>query len=267
MKKQIYKLVAFGLYLFTLSPILAIFNHSIAFAVPALCYTTTGPLQVAPTTSGCTVDPGGRIVYINTAGQTVSSPEEDACYTGAPASGSGTFQSRTFNQQTCADLRTLLAASRQALCTASGGSWTTYAGGGVPRADCSCGEGRALNTASYQCGAIVANPNGGATDESSIETVNGPTVDCVSEGGTGDLNGENCKIVGLLNTVFNLVSGGIALAVIGNIIVAGIQYSTAQGDPSASGKAKNRIQGALIAFLMYLGLYAFLQWLIPGGVF
>ncbi len=78
---------------------------------------------------------------------------------------------------------------------------------------------------------------------------------------------DNCDILGYLNMALNLVSGGVAIAVIGNIIFAGIQYSTAQGDPSAASKAKNRIRGAVIAFIMYACLYAFIQWLIPGGVF
>lgn len=89
--------------------------------------------------------------------------------------------------------------------------------------------------------------------------------DCRSE--SGDLSAGNCKIIELLNTAFNLVSGAITLAIIGNIIYAGIQYSTAQGDPSKASKSKDRIRNALIAFLMYISLYAFIQWLIPGGVF
>ena len=84
---------------------------------------------------------------------------------------------------------------------------------------------------------------------------------------TSDLNSGNCGIVALLNTIFNFVSGGVTLAIVGNIIFAGIQYSTAQGDPSTASKSKKRIQDALIAFLMYACLYAFIQWLIPGGVF
>jgi hypothetical protein len=90
--------------------------------------------------------------------------------------------------------------------------------------------------------------------------------DCNSPNGE-DLTEENCGIIGILNTAFNLVSGAVSLAVIGNIIVAGIQYSSAQGDPGAAAKAKTRIRNALLAFLMYLSLYGFIQWLIPGGVF
>ena len=82
-----------------------------------------------------------------------------------------------------------------------------------------------------------------------------------------NIDASNCGIVQLLDTVFNLVSGAISLAIIGNIIYAGIQYSIAQGDPSKASKSKDRIRNAVIAFLMYISLYAFIQWLIPGGVF
>lgn len=82
-----------------------------------------------------------------------------------------------------------------------------------------------------------------------------------------NLDKSNCGIVKLLDTAFNLVSGAISLVIIGNIIYAGIQYSMAQGDPSKASKSKDRIRNAVIAFIMYLSLYAFIQWLIPGGVF
>jgi hypothetical protein len=104
----------------------------------------------------------------------------------------------------------------------------------------------------------------GAGEESNIETrTSRVSTDCAAD----DIDAENCGIVKLLDTAFNFISGGIALAVIGNIIFAGIQYSTAQGDPSKASKAKTRIQNAIIAFVMYLTLSAFIEWLIPGGVF
>lgn len=84
---------------------------------------------------------------------------------------------------------------------------------------------------------------------------------------TGELSEGNCEIIKLLNVALNFVSGGVALAVIGNIIYAGIQYSMAQGDPSGVSKSKKRIMDAVMAFIMYLALFAFIQWLIPGGVF
>lgn len=105
-------------------------------------------------------------------------------------------------------------------------------------------------------------PAGGSTEDEGTRLSSRPD-DCTEE----TIDGSNCGIVRYLNIFMNLVSGIIAIAVIGNIIYAGIQYSTAQGDPGNVGKAKTRIRNALVAFLMYLSLFAFLQWLIPGGAF
>ena len=98
-------------------------------------------------------------------------------------------------------------------------------------------------------------------DQQTHDQLNGK--DCATQ----NVDSSNCGIIKLLDTGFNLVSGAISLAIIGNIIYAGIQYSMAQGDPSKASKSKDRIRNAVIAFLMYVTLYAFIQWLIPGGVF
>lgn len=94
-------------------------------------------------------------------------------------------------------------------------------------------------------------------------TATGPEEDCAAV----DISAANCKIIDYINVVFNVISALVVLAVIGNIIYAGIRYSTAQGDPGAASAAKKRIREAIIAFLMYIALYSFIQWLVPGGVF
>ncbi len=77
----------------------------------------------------------------------------------------------------------------------------------------------------------------------------------------------NCGIIYYLNLAFNILSGIVVLAIVGNIAYSGVMYSMAQGDSGATKKAKARIQQGLIAFLLYFMLYGFLQWLIPGGAF
>ena len=108
---------------------------------------------------------------------------------------------------------------------------------------------------------------GSASPNKELEKRYESREDCNVQETGGNLDGSNCGIIALLNVIFNFVSGGIALAVIGNIIYAGIKYSMAQGDPSTAAKAKDRIRNAVIAFIMYLFLFAFIQWLIPGGIF
>lgn len=271
MKKQnsLVKIVGLQLVVILLFQLVIVLVHTpfigVANAAAARCYIGSLDSVVAQTQCPTPTSSSSDIVRYSDGGPLDTTPA--TCY-GSPAAtppGSGP-RTVSYAPADCEVLASQARAYSESLCTASGGDWVIPTRGAVPP-QCDCPDDKPFSATSRQC--VVATLTQAEIDaqDDSIGTVNGPTVDCVSEGGTGDLNGENCGIVGLLNTVFNLVSGGIALAVIGNIIVAGIQYSTAQGDPSASGKAKNRIQGALIAFLMYLGLYAFLQWLIPGGVF
>jgi hypothetical protein len=74
-------------------------------------------------------------------------------------------------------------------------------------------------------------------------------------------------IVQDINIVVNFLSIGVGVVVIAMIIVGGIQYSLASDNPQAVSAAKQRIINALIALVAYIFMFAFLQWLIPGGIF
>lgn len=50
-------------------------------------------------------------------------------------------------------------------------------------------------------------------------------------------------------------------------ILAAIQYSAAQDDPGAVSKAKNRAFQTTLGLIGYFFLFAFLNWVIPGGLF
>jgi hypothetical protein len=51
------------------------------------------------------------------------------------------------------------------------------------------------------------------------------------------------------------------------IAVAGVQYTTSRDNPQAVQAAKQKIWNVLIGLLAFFFLYAFVQWIIPGGVF
>ncbi|HLG90755.1 MAG TPA: hypothetical protein VI336_01155 [Candidatus Saccharimonadales bacterium] len=74
-------------------------------------------------------------------------------------------------------------------------------------------------------------------------------------------------IVEDINVVVNFLSIGVGVVVIAMIIIGGIQYSIAGDNPQAVNAAKQRIINALIALVAYIFMFAFLQWLIPGGIF
>ncbi|MDQ3158530.1 MAG: pilin [bacterium] len=92
--------------------------------------------------------------------------------------------------------------------------------------------------------------SGGQPDQAALK-------DCLSKN----------PIIGLITSAINFLSAGVGIILTGVIILGGIQYSTAGANPNAVAAAKGRIVNAIVAFIMYLLIFAFIQWLIPGGIF
>lgn len=77
---------------------------------------------------------------------------------------------------------------------------------------------------------------------------------------------DNPIIVFFLKAIEILAAGvGVVATIV--IIIAGIQYSSAGGDPQKVKAAKTRITNAIIGLIAYFFLFAFLQWIVPGGYF
>lgn len=90
--------------------------------------------------------------------------------------------------------------------------------------------------------------------------------DPAASGGSCDNNG--CDLIGkYVNPAITALSALVGVAAVASLIYGGIQYSTSNGDPQNVAQAKDRIVKTLIAFVMYLFLFAFLQFIVPGGVF
>lgn len=77
----------------------------------------------------------------------------------------------------------------------------------------------------------------------------------------------NNPIVKDLNSVVDFLAAVVGIAVVGSIILGGIQYSTASGSSDAVNAAKKKITNGIIALISFMLTYAFLQWIIPGGIF
>lgn len=71
----------------------------------------------------------------------------------------------------------------------------------------------------------------------------------------------------LLLMVVNILTGGIGLASVGGIIYGAILYSSAGGNSENVKKAKTIISNVIIGIVLYLFMYSFLNYIIPGGVF
>lgn len=73
-------------------------------------------------------------------------------------------------------------------------------------------------------------------------------------------------IVDLAFAIIRFLAAGVGVVVVISIILAGIQYSTSEGNPEATMKAKRRIQASLIALVIYIFTFAIVNYLVPGGL-
>lgn len=78
---------------------------------------------------------------------------------------------------------------------------------------------------------------------------------------------ERSPLWAILTMVLNIMIGGVAIAAVGGIVYAAILYSSAQDNASQVQDAKGIIRNVIIGLVMFLLMWAGLQYLIPGGVF
>lgn len=83
---------------------------------------------------------------------------------------------------------------------------------------------------------------------------------------TDNPDSSNCEIIRYLLIFINGLSAIVGVTIVAVIVMAGIKYASSADDPNAVADAKNRIKNAIFAFVMYIFMFAFLQWIVPGGV-
>lgn len=77
----------------------------------------------------------------------------------------------------------------------------------------------------------------------------------------------HCGILDYLQLFINVLSGIVGVVIVAMMVIGGIQYSASGDNPQAVGAAKKRIANALLALFVFVFMIAFLNWLVPGGVF
>jgi hypothetical protein len=75
-----------------------------------------------------------------------------------------------------------------------------------------------------------------------------------------------CLFAKYINPAVQLLSAAIGLVVVIATIVGAIEYITSEGDPQRANAGRKHITNALLALFAFVLLYAFLQFLIPGGL-
>jgi hypothetical protein len=69
-----------------------------------------------------------------------------------------------------------------------------------------------------------------------------------------------------LNPFIRFLSIAVGLAVVIGILIGGLQYIASAGDPQKAAAGKKHIWNAVLALIVYLFLFAMLNFLIPGGI-
>ena len=67
--------------------------------------------------------------------------------------------------------------------------------------------------------------------------------------------------------LLRFITVGVGIAAVASIIVAGIQYTTSQGNPQKAAAALKRVTSAVLGLVIYFFIFAIIQWLVPGGLF
>lgn len=131
----------------------------------------------------------------------------------------------------------------------------------------SCNETLQGSDARFRDGCYQNVYNDYRISSSSADPSRGANLEADCQVGQGQaLTKDNCGIIGYIITFINILSGLVGVVIVIMIAVGGIQYTTARDDPQAVAAAKVRIRNAILALVFYLFGFAFLQWLVPGGL-
>lgn len=78
---------------------------------------------------------------------------------------------------------------------------------------------------------------------------------------------ENVGIRDLAVEIFRFLSAAVGIAVVAGIATGGIMYSLASGNPSKTQKGMTIIINSVLGLVLYLLMFAIINFLVPGGVF
>lgn len=96
----------------------------------------------------------------------------------------------------------------------------------------------------------------------SVET---SIIDCDSQLGGEDVEGSH--IFGLIEMVMSIMTAGVGIVAVGGIVYGGLLYASAGDKADQVQKSIGVIKNVVIGLIAYAVLFAFVQYLIPGGVF
>lgn len=74
-------------------------------------------------------------------------------------------------------------------------------------------------------------------------------------------------ITAILIMIINFMAGGVGAAVIIGIIFGGFMYMTSDGEEAKAKQGRQIIANSIIGAVLFLFMFAAVQFLVPGGVF
>ena len=100
--------------------------------------------------------------------------------------------------------------------------------------------------------------NGCETDTAIIDCSN---VDVTQDGV------ENTGLWSILITIINILTAGVGVVALGGIVYGSVLYTSAGGNQEQVKKAMGIFTNVVIGIIAFAGMWALLNFLIPGGVF
>ena len=82
-----------------------------------------------------------------------------------------------------------------------------------------------------------------------------------------DASTDGGPVVGLLVEIINFLAVGVGVAVAGGIVWGGFVYSQANGNSTKTQEGITIIVNAVIGLMLFIFMYAIVNWLVPGGLF
>jgi hypothetical protein len=101
--------------------------------------------------------------------------------------------------------------------------------------------------------------------QAAASTTMGATDPAINSGNCTDV--KKCDLIDTyINPFIKFLAALVGVGVTISIIMGGIQYASSAGDPQKVAAAKGRIRNSLVALVVFIFLYALLNFLIPGGL-
>ena len=106
---------------------------------------------------------------------------------------------------------------------------------------------------------VSATNNGCETDTAIIKCSN------VKTDGTGDET--NTGLWSILLLVINILTAGVGVLALGGIVYGAVLYTAAGGSQEQIKKATTIFTNVVIGVIAFAGMWALLNFIVPGGVF